>query len=144
LTENLAALCAANLIDASTLAQDGVRVRASAGAASFRRRATLEQHLVVAREAVERLKREVDDDPDASNRRIRAAKERAARERAQRVAAALAALGEVEEQREQRKRKNGKKPKEPRLHHRPRSAGDEDGGWRLSPGLQCPSGECSR
>jgi transposase len=117
LTENVAALCAAGVIDVSTLAQDGVRVRASAGAASFRRRARLEQHLVAAREAVERLKREVDDDPDASNRRIRAAKERAARERAERVAAALAALGEVEEQREQRKRttgKNGKKPKEPR------------------------------
>src|SRR6267378_517015 len=43
LTENLAALCAADLIDVSTLTQDGVRVRASAGAASFRRRATLEQ-----------------------------------------------------------------------------------------------------
>jgi transposase len=117
LTENLAALCAANLIDASTLAQDGVRVRASAGAASFRRRATLEQHLVAAREAVERLKREVDDDPDASNRRIRAAKARATRERAERVAAALGALGEVEAQRKQRGRttgKNGKKPKEPR------------------------------
>lgn len=117
LTENLAALCAANLIDASTLAQDGVRVRASAGAASFRRRATLEQHLVAAREAVERLKREVDDDPDASNRRVRAAKERATRERAERVAAALGALGKVEAQREQRGRttgKNGKKPKEPR------------------------------
>ena len=114
LTENLAALCSVGLIDVSTLAQDGVRVRASAGAASFRRRATLEQHLVVAREAVERLKREVDGDPGISNRRIRAARERAARERAERVAAAVAALGEVEAQREQRKRKNGKKPKEPR------------------------------
>jgi hypothetical protein len=72
---------------------------------------------VVAREAVERLKREVDDDPDASNRRIRAAKERAEHERAEGVAAALAALAEVEKQREQRGRttgKNGKKPKEPR------------------------------
>lgn len=117
LTENLAALCAADLIDLNTLAQDGVRVRANAGAASYRRRATLEQHLVVAREAVERLKREVDADPGISNQRIRAAKERAARERAERVAAALATLGEVEAQREQRKRttgKNGEKPKEPR------------------------------
>ena len=117
LTENLAALCAAGLIDVGTLAQDGVRVRAAAGAASFRRRATLEQHLVAAREAVERLKREVDGDPGVSNRRMRAAKERAARERAERVAAAVATLGEVEAQREQRKRttgKNGEKPKEPR------------------------------
>jgi transposase len=114
LTENLTALCSVGLIDLDTLAQDGVRVRASAGAASFRRRATLEQHLVAAREAVERLKCEIDGDPGISNRRIRAAKERAARERAGRVEAALTALGEVEEQREQRKRTNGKKPKEPR------------------------------
>jgi transposase len=117
LTENLAALCANGLIDVNTLAQDGVRVRASAGAASFRRRATLEQHLVVARETVERLKRELDGDPGISNQRIHAAKERAARERAERVEAALATLSEVEAQRKQRKQttdKNGKKLKEPR------------------------------
>ena len=38
LSEHLAALAKAGLIDLATLAQDGVRVRASAGAASFRRR----------------------------------------------------------------------------------------------------------
>lgn len=117
LIENVAALSAAEVIDVSALAQDGVRVRASAGAASFRRRGKLEEHLAVACELVERLKHEVDANSDASNQRIRAAKERAARERAERVAAALGTLGKVEEQREQRKQttgKNGKKPKEPR------------------------------
>src|SRR5205807_5017958 len=81
LTENIAALCANGVLDVSCLAQDGVRVRASAGAASYRRRETLEEHLVAAGELVERLKREVDENPDASNQRMRAAKERAARER---------------------------------------------------------------
>lgn len=117
LTENLAALCANGLIDVTKLAQDGVKVRASAGASSFRRRPTLEQHLAVAREVVEQLKREIDGDPNISNNRIRAAKERAARERAARIEAALATLSKVEAQRKQRNQttdKNGKKLKEPR------------------------------
>ena len=117
LAENVAALCAVGAIDVSTLAQDGVRVRASAGAASFRRRGRLGEHLAAARDLVERLKREVDENSDASNQRMRAAKERAARERAERIEAALNTLDEVEAQREERKQTRGKKaekPKEPR------------------------------
>jgi transposase len=117
LTENVAVLAGCGLIDLDKLSQDGVRVRASAGATSYRRRATLEDHLARAQEAVEQLKREVHDDPAASNQRIRAARERAARERAERVAAALKTLGEVEAQRERRMKTNRKqteKQKEPR------------------------------
>src|SRR3984893_3291583 len=84
LAENVATLAACGLIDLDKLAQDGVRVRASAGAASFRRRGRLEQHLARAPEVVGRLKREVHDDPAASTQRIRAARERAARERVER------------------------------------------------------------
>ncbi len=116
LAEHLAALAKAKLVNLDTLAQDGVRVRASAGAASFRREARLDQHLAIAEAVVEKLKQEVDADPDASNRRIKAAQERAARERNERIKAAKAALSEIRQQREQReqKRGNGKKPKEPR------------------------------
>jgi transposase len=117
LTDNIAALCANGVLDVSCLTQDGVRVRASAGASSYRRRATLEQHLAVAGELVERLKREVDEGSVASNQRMRAAKERAARERVERIAAALKTLQEVEAQREQRQQTTGKtteKQKEPR------------------------------
>ena len=109
LAENVAALCAAKVIDVSALAQDGVRVRASAGAASFRRRGRLEQHLAVARDLVERLKREVDVSSDASNQRIRAARERAARERTERIEAALNTLDAVEAQRKAREPATGKK-----------------------------------
>jgi len=117
LAENVAALCAAGVIDVSALAQDGVRVRASAGAASFRRRERLEQHLAAAHELVARLKQEVDANSEASNQRMRAAKERAARERTERIEAALNTLDKVEAQREERKQKTGKKkekPKQPR------------------------------
>jgi hypothetical protein len=117
LTENVATLCACGLIDLGKLAQDGVRIRAGAGASSYRRRARLEDHLARAREVVEQLKREVDDDPEASNRRIRAARQRAARERVERVEAAIETLGKVEAQRERRMKTNRKqteKQKEPR------------------------------
>ena len=117
LTENVATLAACDVIDLGKLAQDGVRIRASAGATSYRRRARLEEHLARARDVVEQLKREVDDDPEASNRRIRAARKRAARERVERVEAAIKTLGEVEAQRARRMKTNRKqteKQKEPR------------------------------
>lgn len=116
LTEHLAALAKAGLVDLDTLAQDGVRIRASAGAASFRREATLDRHLAMAQAVVAELKHEVEACSDASNQRIKAAKERAARERSARVKAAQTALAEIKRQRQEReeKRGNGKKPKEPR------------------------------
>ena len=116
LSEHLAALANAGVVDLETLAQDGVRIRASAGTSSFRREATLDKHLASAQAVVEELKREVESDPEASNRRIQAAKERAARERHARPQAAQAALAEIKRKRAQLDDKggNGKKPKEPR------------------------------
>jgi transposase len=116
LAEHLAALAKAGLIDLDTFAQDGVRIRASAGAASFRREETLDQHWATAQAVVEELKREVEAHSDASNQRIKAAKERAARERLERVKSAQKALAEIKQHRQERdkKRPNGKKPKEPR------------------------------
>src|SRR6266851_2349916 len=113
LSEHLAALAEAGLVDLDTLAQDGVKIRASAGTASFRRAETLEQKLVTAQAVVAELKREVEADPEASNKRIRAARERAARERLERVQAAQAALAEIKQKRQELQDKggNGKKPK---------------------------------
>jgi transposase len=108
LSEHLAALAKAGLVDLDTLAQDGVRIRASAGAASFRRQATLDRHLAMAQAMVDELKREVDARSDASNQRIKAAKERAARERGERVKAAQAALAEIKRQRQEREQKRRK------------------------------------
>src|SRR6516165_11632307 len=91
LSEHLAALANAGVVKLETLAQDGMRIRANAGASSFRRQETLDRHLATAQAVVEKLKHEVETSPDASNRRIRAANERAARERDERVQAAQAA-----------------------------------------------------
>jgi transposase len=107
LKENVAALAHAGIIDLSILAQDGVRVRASAGAASFRRDETLAEHEAEAHELVQKLKRELHDDPAASDRRVRAARERAARECAERITAARQACAEIAVKRGQRN-DNGK------------------------------------
>jgi transposase len=96
LTHSVATLMAEGLVDLNRVAQDGMRVRASAGAASFRRRPTLEEALAQAQEQVEALRQEAEDDPATTDRRRKAAHQRAARERAERVQAALARLPELE------------------------------------------------
>jgi transposase len=144
LTENVATLSAAGVISLDEVVQDGVRVRASAGAASFRRSKTLHKELKKARRRVAQLRQEVDDDPDASNRRIRAAGERAAREREARVSAALAKLAEIEAERERRAKTNKKqvaKQKEPRAsttNPQARIMKMPDGGYR--PAYNCQLG----
>jgi len=96
LTRSVAALREQDLVDLNRVALDGMRVRACAGAASFRRKQTLEEHLDEARDQVARLKEEMDDDPAAGSRRAAAARERAAREREERLQRALGRLPEME------------------------------------------------
>jgi transposase len=96
LTHSVAVLRAQDLVDLNRVAHDGLRVRASAGAASFHRRPTLEESLKEAEDQVARLKEELDDDPSAPSRRHAAARERAARERQERLQQALARLPELE------------------------------------------------
>jgi transposase len=96
LTHSVAVLREQDLVDLNRVAQDGLRVRASAGAASFRRRTTLAECLHEAQDQVTRLKEELDDDPAAPSRRQAAARERAARQRAERLQQALQRLPELE------------------------------------------------
>jgi transposase len=96
LTHSVAVLREQELVDLNRVAQDGLRVRASAGAASFRRRPTLEECLAEADEQVQRLRAELEDDPGAGQRRRQQAQERAARERDERLRQALARLPELE------------------------------------------------
>jgi len=120
LVEHVASLSVAGVINLDEVVQDGVRVRASAGASSFRRSKKLHKELKKAKRLVEHLRQENDDDPDASNRRIRAAEDRAAREREARVTAALEQLAEIKAHRARRGRDNrnnrrkGSKRPEPR------------------------------
>lgn len=110
LTEQVAALMHAGAVTVQRVAQDGVRVRASAGKASFRRRETLEQCLAAAEAQVQRLKAEVQLDPAAASRREKTAQQQAADDRVTQVQAALAACAEVQAQKEKRGRDSLKTP----------------------------------
>ena len=110
LSDNVAALMAAGVVKLKSVAQDGVRVRASAGAASFRREDKLKGYLEQARERVQSLKREVESDPGAVSRKAEAARARAAREREQRIEQALERLPEIRDT----KQRQGKKPEDAR------------------------------
>jgi transposase len=96
LTHSVAVLMEQDLVDLNRVAQDGMRVRASAGAASFRRRPTLEVCLHEAQTQVQRLREELEADPAQANRRQQRAEQRAAREREERVRQALARMPELE------------------------------------------------
>ena len=89
MTQVIEQLDQAGLVELETQTQDGMRVRASAGAASFRRQPTLEKGLEQARarqSEVEQLGQAESDERTAVQK---AAQERAARERVERLQAAL-------------------------------------------------------
>lgn len=81
LITSLAALMAEGLVNLNQVVQDGKKIRASAGSSSFHRKETLDKQLVKARQQVERLRTEVEENPSQTARRQRAARERAAQER---------------------------------------------------------------
>lgn len=137
LVGNVAVLLQQGLVDFDTVAQDGIRVRASAGAASFRRRETLEDCLkeAEARVAALELQRET------ATVREEAARRRAARERVERVTEALRQLPEIEAIKE----RNRKKDEEITKKNAPRASTTDpdarvmkmaDGGFRPAHNIQ--------
>ena len=108
LTQILATLMAENLVTLGEVAQDGLRVRASVGSGSFRRKGRLEEFLEAAQMQVERLAQEREHPDPGVSRRERAARERAARERQKRVEQALAQLPAVQAAKERQAKHAGK------------------------------------
>src|SRR5262245_57552058 len=109
LTDVIAALVDRGVVPLDTIAQDGMRVRASAGSSSFRRKATLGQLQQAAQEHVEKLRAEVENDSDRreGDARRQAARERAAREKQERIGEALEQYQRLRRQREARKKGDG-------------------------------------
>jgi uncharacterized protein with HEPN domain/transposase len=111
LTETVAVLMHKKLVTLDRVAQDGMRVRAAAGASSFRTGKRLRELRKIAREQVDLLKKEAEQDGSAETRRREAARRRAAEDRDRRVTEALAELPEIEKR---KKSNNGKKKTEAR------------------------------
>lgn len=115
LTKSLASLMQAGVLKLERVSQDGMRVRASAGSSSFRRRETLDDHLREATAHLQRLKSEKPGEGQVASHTVRetAARARAARERQARVKQALKLLPEAEKALQRRTVKN--KPAEARV-----------------------------
>ena len=90
LTQSLAALMAEGLITLDEVITDGTKVRAAASRSSMRRVQRLTELETKARERVAQLRRELEADPAASERRLLKRRLSGAEDRARRVAAALA------------------------------------------------------
>ena len=95
-TLHLTVLMKEGLIEIDRVAQDGVRIRANAGAASFRRKETLEDCLENAKKVMQEVNKQREENPPSVSKRQQAAQERAARERCERIEEALKQIPEVE------------------------------------------------
>jgi transposase len=111
LIDTVAVLVHQELVPLDTIAQDGMRVRASAGSSSFRRKPTLEKLQAEAQQHVTSLreKAEKDDAGEDGRSKQQAAAERAARERQERIDEALRQHEELSQRREKRKAGDGEK-----------------------------------
>jgi transposase len=112
MTEILALLLSAGMVTLTRVAQDGVRVRASAGSGSFHRQQHLTECLEAAREQVERLAQEREHPDPQSSVRQQKARQRAVQERTQRIEEALRQLPELQAAKERQERTLTKKRRE--------------------------------
>jgi len=141
------------LVDLSRVAQDGMRVRAGAGAASFRRRETLEKLLQQAQDTVARLQPEPDvaADPDVvqevrtqeqerePSAQQQGAARRHARERVERIRQALRRMPAMEAKKRKAGTKKGRKKEQARVSTTDPEATVmkmADGGYRPAYNLQ--------
>jgi transposase len=103
LTQMIAALTRAQVVAVERIAQDGTRVRASAGVNSFGERETLEKHLEAARAHWEAVQQTAAG-PTLSAQQ-KAARRRGARDRLERLEQALLELAKVEQAKARQKNK---------------------------------------
>lgn len=123
-TQVIASLVDQELVAVSRVSQDGVRVRVSAGAGSFRREERLQKLLAESKQHIEEMRRQLEN-PESSaalSSRQRAARRRAAKEKQQRLEQAIAQLPELQQKQAEAAGKAGQgkrgqkiREKEPRV-----------------------------
>lgn len=111
LSDMIAVMVKAGVVDGTTIHQDGTKVRASAGSQSFRRESTLKRLRQEAAAHVASVKAQAEDQELSA--RVRAARKRAAEQRQAQVDAALEAIRQIEHERENANKSNRPRP-EPR------------------------------
>jgi transposase len=109
LTDSVASLLHQGLIQLTEVAQDGMRVRAHAGAASFRREPSLQECLTQAKAQVDALKTQDSEEPATTSEQQKQARKRACQEREERVQKAIAERAKLLAEREEHLRTKGTK-----------------------------------
>ena len=108
LTESATALIKEGLVSLEEIAVDGTKVRASASKASFKTETKLMRIEAAVAARLAELKAEISSDPEASSRRRRAARERAARDIEERAARARKALEQIKAEKAERAKRHAK------------------------------------
>ncbi len=153
-TDVIATLVKKGLVKVKQVSQDGLRVRASAGSSSFRRTTTLTKLQQEAAEHVRQL-RALLDDPEKSagwSAKKKKAMERAARERRQRVEAAVALIPKLQARQERAAKRLSDKQKTEQQKQPRASTTDaqasrmkmSDGGYRPAVNVQLAADTESR
>jgi transposase len=138
LTDTIATLLHQGLVKLEIVAQDGVRVRAHAASDSFRQEKTLKDHQRKAREHIQKLREESENEQQRgeADARTQAAQQRAAREREERIEQALEELAKLKEQREKRKKGSGEGARASTTDPQARNMKMADGGFRPAYNVQ--------
>lgn len=127
-TRTIAVLVKKGLVKVRRISQDGTRVRACAGASSFRRGSTLTMLLAEATRHVEELKALLDDPKRSAgvSSRQKAARTRGARERKERLEQAIKTIPQLKEKQEKLAKRMSKKEKAKKLKEPRASATDAE------------------
>jgi transposase len=139
MTDSIAVLIAQDLIKLETVAQDGMRVRASAGGGSFRRADSLERAYEKAQAHVRHVRETHEAETDGGNARRQAARERGAREKLERIEAAREQLKELQDRYEKRSGTPRSQPRASTTDPDARRMKMADGGTRPAMNVQFAS-----
>ena len=124
LSASLTVLISAGAVDLRTLAVDGMKMQSLASGRSFRSAGRLAELQRAAVETVRKLRAEIDEDPGAADRRIKARRLAAAEDRERRLQQALRASDKIAKARaEQAKKQRRQKD---RTDHKPPRASSSD------------------
>jgi len=138
-TQVIASLVDKELVSVSRVSQDGVRVRVSAGAGSFRREERLQKLLEDCKRHVEELRQQLECPEQAAglSARQKAARRRAAQEKQQRLQQAIAQLPELKQKQAEAAEKAGRGKRGQKIRDKEVRASTSDAEARV---LKMPNG----
>jgi transposase len=124
LSDSLTGLIASGAVDVRTLAVDGMKMQSLASGRSFRSAGRLAELHRAAIQTVRKLRSEIDEDPGAADRRIKARRLAAAEDRERRLKRARQASDEIEKGRAEQAEKQRRQNERP--DHKPARASSSD------------------